>query len=294
MRLTHRHIEIFNAVMTVGSVTKAAELLCTSQPTVSRELARIEQLASFPLFERAKGRLKPTTSAYVLFEEIKRSYIGLEHIHSLIESMQQQRSGQLSIISLPDFAQSLLPSVCASFYKTSPDVAISISVQESPFLEQCLSSQQFDFGLIESDIAPPGTELYPLLTANQVCILPSGHPLLQKEIIDIGDFQDQAFISFSPTDPYRISFNEILLNTGVKYRQVIETPTAISVCNFVAKGVGIALINPITASEYLGKDLHMRPLAFSCPFSINAAIPKHRISNPFVELFVHELECYLA
>lgn len=290
MRLTHRHIEIFNAVMTAGSVTKAAELLCTSQPTVSRELARIEQLAGFPLFERTKGRLKPTSSAYVLYDEIKRSYIGLEHIYSLIEGMREQRSGQLSLITLPDFAQSILPNVCANFFQKFPDVQISISVQESPFLEQCLSSQQFDLGLTENDIAPPGTEIHPLLTANEVCILPADHPLLAKERIDIEDFQDQNFINFLSTDLYRIRFDEILLNSGVRYKQVIETPTAISVCNFVKKGLGIALINPISVLEYLGEDLYIRPLSFSCPFSVNIVIPKHRATNPLVAPFLRELD----
>ena len=37
-----RHIEVFRAIMTAGSVTNAAQLLHTSQPTISRELARLE------------------------------------------------------------------------------------------------------------------------------------------------------------------------------------------------------------------------------------------------------------
>lgn len=56
-----RHIEIFHAVMTTQNLTEAADLLKTSQPTVSRELSRLEQLLSFKLFDRIKGRLQPTT-----------------------------------------------------------------------------------------------------------------------------------------------------------------------------------------------------------------------------------------
>jgi DNA-binding transcriptional LysR family regulator len=48
--------------MTAGSVTKAAEMLFTSQPTVSRELARMEFIIGFALFERVHGRLRPTLS----------------------------------------------------------------------------------------------------------------------------------------------------------------------------------------------------------------------------------------
>ena len=46
-----RHIEIFHAVMTTGNLTEAARMLHTSQPTVSRELARFEKVLGLQLFE---------------------------------------------------------------------------------------------------------------------------------------------------------------------------------------------------------------------------------------------------
>lgn len=52
MKLSVRHIEVFRAIMAAGSVTGAARLLFTSQPTVSRELARLEQVTGLNLFER--------------------------------------------------------------------------------------------------------------------------------------------------------------------------------------------------------------------------------------------------
>ena len=80
MKLSHRQIDFFRAVMGTGHVTRAAELLHTSQPTVSRELARLEQVLGFALFERVKGRLKPTVRALALMEEVEQSYVGLERI----------------------------------------------------------------------------------------------------------------------------------------------------------------------------------------------------------------------
>ena len=80
MSVTLRHIEVFRAVMTSGSVTAAAAMLHTSQPTVSRELARFEYLTRMTLFERSKGRLRPTAQGLLLFEEVQRAYFGLERI----------------------------------------------------------------------------------------------------------------------------------------------------------------------------------------------------------------------
>ena len=77
MNITLRHIEVFRALMTAGSVTAAAQILFTSQPTVSRELARLESLLGIALFDRVRGRLQPNAQALALYEEVQRSYVGL-------------------------------------------------------------------------------------------------------------------------------------------------------------------------------------------------------------------------
>ncbi|MEX2742207.1 LysR family transcriptional regulator [Rhizobium mongolense] len=109
MSVTLRHIEVFHAVMTTGSVTGAADMLKTSQPTVSRELARFEYLIQIKLFERIRGRLRPTAHALQLFEEVQRAYFGLDRIVRTATSLRRFEQGQLSIVCLPVFSQSLLP-----------------------------------------------------------------------------------------------------------------------------------------------------------------------------------------
>lgn len=84
-----RHIEIFRAVMTTKNLTDAAQLLRTSQPTVSREISRLEKLLRFRLFDRIKGRLLPTAQGLRLFAEVERSYYGLERISNMAEIIRQ-------------------------------------------------------------------------------------------------------------------------------------------------------------------------------------------------------------
>ena len=59
MTFNLRHVEVFWAVMTTGSATAAARLLHTSQPTISRELGRFEQVTQLSLFKRTHGKLVP-------------------------------------------------------------------------------------------------------------------------------------------------------------------------------------------------------------------------------------------
>lgn len=178
-----RHIEIFHAVMTTGNLTEAARMLHTSQPTVSRELARFEKVLGLKLFERARGRLQPTVQGLRLFEEVQRSWYGLDRIVSAAESLREFRQGELSVVCLPVFSQSFLPLLLQPFLARYPEVSLQIVPQESPLLEEWLSAQRHDLGLTETLHTPAGTERTPLLTLNEVCVLPQNHPLAAKQVL---------------------------------------------------------------------------------------------------------------
>ena len=198
-----RHIEIFHAVMTAGSLTEAAHLLHTSQPTVSRELARFEKVIGLKLFERVRGRLHPTVQGLRLFEEVQRSWYGLDRIVSAAESLREFRQGELSIACLPVFSQSFLPQLLQPFLARYPDVSLNIVPQESPLLEEWLSAQRHDLGLTETLHTPAGTERTELLSLDEVCVLPPGHPLAVKKVLTPDDFHGENYISLSRTDSYR-------------------------------------------------------------------------------------------
>lgn len=187
-----RHIEIFHAVMTAGNLTEAARLLHTSQPTVSRELARFEKVLGLTLFERTRGRLHPTVQGLRLFEEVQRSWYGLDRIVSAAESLREFRQGELSIVCLPVFSQSLLPTLIQPFLARYPDVSLNIVPQESPLLEEWLSAQRHDLGLTETLHTPAGTERTELFSLDEVCVLPPGHPLAEKSVLTPQNFQGRT------------------------------------------------------------------------------------------------------
>lgn len=289
MRITHRHIEVFRSLMVSGSVTKAAALLFTSQPTVSRELANMEQRFGFALFDRSGGRLRPTLEALALYEEVKRTYIGLEGVASAIASLRNRHGGWLSILTLPVFSHTLLPGACRRAVDRHPGLTLSVDNQESPLLEEWLSSQRFDLGLTEVEAAPAGTILAPLLEEDAVCLLPDRHPLLKKRILALNDFEGHAFISFGANDPYRVQLDMAFAAAGVERRIVAETPSAVSLCSMVQQGLGIAIVNPLTALDFHGRNTQLRRLAEPFTYRVSVVRPQHRPLNPMADIFATAL-----
>ncbi|HGK4673287.1 TPA: LysR family transcriptional regulator [Kluyvera georgiana] len=289
-----RHIEIFHAIMTAGNLTEAARMLHTSQPTVSRELARFEQVLGLKLFERSRGRLHPTVQGLRLFEEVQRSWYGLDRIVSAAESLREFRQGELSIVCLPVFSQSFLPLLLQPFLARYPQVNIQIVPQESPLLEEWLSAQRHDLGLTETLHTPAGTERTPLLTLNEVCVLPQGHALAAKTVLTPADFQGENYISLSRTDSYRQLLDTLFNEHQVKRRMVVETHSAASICAMVRAGVGISVVNPLTALDYANSGVAIRRFSVDVPFTVSLIRPLHRPASALLDTFTAHLQAHLS
>ncbi|RON47943.1 LysR family transcriptional regulator [Pseudomonas frederiksbergensis] len=289
MKISLRQIEVFRSIMLAGSVTGAARLLFTSQPTVSRELARLELVSGLRLFDREGGRLLPTAQALMLLDEVERCYVGLERIDHYAQSIRNFEHGRLALTCLPLFSQTLLPKVCRRFYQAHAGISVSIVSQESPLLEESLVTQQHDLGLIEVHQVPRGTRGELLFSADLVCVLPPGHPLAAKTVLSLEDFHQIDFINLASLDIYRQTLDEHFRQAQVNRRTVIETGNAASVCAMVRQGLGVAIINPLTALAEAGRDLVIRSLNLSVPYRVMLIRPNHRPASVSVDAFCEVL-----
>ena len=145
-----------------------------------------------------------------------------------------------------------------------------------------MSAQRFDLGLCEQTTAPPGTRAEVLLTLDEVAVLPAGHALAHKLALDLADFAGEFFVSLSADDPYRRLIDARFAEAGVERTLRVETHSAAAVCAMVEQGLGIAIVNPVTALAACSERLVLRRLAFSIPFSVTALLPLYRPPLPEV------------
>lgn len=286
MNFSLRHVEVFWAVMTTGSATAAAALLHTSQPTISRELSRFETLTQLKLFKRAGARLVPTEQGLALFDEVQRSYKGLASIRHAAHVIGQFKQGQLAVTCQPAFSQALLPQICQAFRVKFPGIGVNITPQESPALEDSLTAQRYQLGLTESPLALPGTAIETVLTSDLVCVLPAGHPLAARQELGLRDFDGEDVVALAPNDPYRVQVDHLFDGLDVRRRTVVETHSAAAVCATVQLGVGIAILNPLTAIQFAGAGLHVRRLSHSIPYCVCVVRPLHRPESAGLAHFI--------
>lgn len=292
MPLTHRQVEVFRAVMHCGQVTRAAQWLHTSQPTLSRELARLEQVLGYALFERIRGRLHPTSRALALMETVQASYAGLERVAERARALAQEPHGRLQLACLPALAQSLLPQAVAAWLQTQSEAALAIEPLESPALESALGAQRYDLGLGEL-MAPQGCAGEVLFHANEVCVLPLGHRLASLPCVQPSDLADERFVSLGAGDPYRIRIDQMFEQAAVRRQLQVEAGSAAAVCALVGAGAGVALVNPLTALTLrktgVSGGLVLRPLTVDIAFQVTLSWPLGRPAHPLRDGLVQHL-----
>ncbi|WP_123501620.1 LysR family transcriptional regulator, partial [Pseudomonas frederiksbergensis] len=143
-----RQLEAFRAVILGQTVTRAAEMLHISQPAATRLIASLEEDIGFSLFDRVKGRLQPTAEAMTLYQEVRRSLLGVERIARTAQDIRTLKRGSLHIACAPAMGLSFVPRAIAAFMAEHDQVQISLVVHSSREVVDLVVGQRCDLGLI--------------------------------------------------------------------------------------------------------------------------------------------------
>ena len=143
-----------------------------------------------------------------------------------------------------------------------------------------MSEQRFDVGLSETSEAPVGVTLRPLLQVNEVAVLPREHTLCRKAVLQPQDFEGERFVSLAEGDPYRAAIDQMFAHAEVKRQTWLETASAVAVCAMVRQGLGVAIVNPLTALALAGPDLLVRALSVQIAFRVSLLLPDVAAPHP--------------
>ena len=134
--------------------------------------------------------------------------------------------------------------------------------------------------------APTGVELRALLQVNEVAVLPAGHRLCRRSMLQPQDFANERFVSLAEGDPYRQAIDAMFIVTDVQRATLLETTSAVAVCAMVQQGLGVAIVNPLTAAAMAGPALVIKPLAMAIPFNVGLLLPQVATPHPLRDALV--------
>ncbi|MFS8977212.1 LysR substrate-binding domain-containing protein [Cupriavidus necator] len=281
-----RQLEAFRAVMLCQTVTRAAEMLHISQPATTRLIADLEEGVGFTLFERMRGRLHPTAEAQALFEEVQRSLVGIDRIAQTALEIRDMRRGSLQIAAAPALALSFLPRAIAAFMQQHAQTQITLLAHSSRTVVNMVSEQRCDVGFAILSMNHPSTHGERLITTRMVCALPVGHRLCSQEVITPQDLAGESFVSHPRVLDSRLQIDALFASYGIERKLQVETQVSWSICAFVEAGLGVALIDPITALDYHGTGVCFRMFEPLLTTDFSVLFSAQRVPSILLKSFV--------
>ena len=274
-----RHIELFPAVLTTGSITGAAKLLNISQPAASKALQYAEDKLGLVLFSRVRGRLQATSQALLLRDRIEKIIQEVHDLERLTKNMNQPGNCPLRVTCTPTLALTLLASATALLRKTFPDVVAELSTQHSAAMCESLTLRDTDIGLTLQDTGHQNLRQRVLCRGQVMVIAPPGWwPEAElAQPLPIGALANQPMIGITVRDALGSMLQSHLAKVDPPPRIAVSVQTYQLAHSLVAKGEGLALVDPFTARCGGKNSVQMRPLE---PHLDVVLYAMHRPDNP--------------
>lgn len=275
--MNFRQLEIFRAVISGGSASRASELLDISQPAISRSIADLESSLGFQLFNRVRGRLVITPEGQLFAEEVANAFLAMDRLKASSLKIRDFGSGHIRIASLAAMGSTLVPRAIKLFQEEHKDVAVTLHIDSSPNVKELVAKGQFDIGLAADEVDLSGIDHQRFASFKAVCVLPREHPLTSQKAIRPEFLHREPFIALAAGDRTREDLDVIFRKHEAVPSVVIETPNSATVCALALEGIGVGIANPIAADGFSERGLEVRP------FTPDVYFKSHLLFRPDVQ-----------
>lgn len=273
-----RQIEAFRAVVTMGSMSKAAALLGISQPAISRLISDFQDAVGFKLFARRRYHTEPTPDGKLLFEKVNKIFIGFDELKEEITDIRNAQSGKIEFSATSSYATGILPRLIAEYKGKFPNTSISLHINSHEDVIAWVASGRADLGFVIQPVAHTAVQVDEFLTGPARCIMPETHQLAKKKSLAAKELVDQAFVSFPRGTPLRFEIDQLFNRLGVERVLQVEATSHQAVCALVASGLGVALVNPFAPIEGYGNNMVSLPISPSVEMGLKLLINPQTVS----------------
>ena len=294
MTVNQRRVEAFHAVMLSGSITSAAEKLGISQPAVSRLISDFEHEIGMKLFSRAGGNLSPTEDARSLLDDVEFFFRGLDGVYQAAQDIKAMRKGVLRLGVMPNLALDVVPDIVSSFLGSNPKIKLTLDVLAAPNIVNGVAARHFDIGFAQIPESRPDIERLGSYRLQCVCVVPVNHDLARLPLITPKDLKDENIVALSRHTLVAHNIRQAFLSANVSPNITLESQPSFAACALVGKGVGVAIVDALTASHFGSEVLISVPFEPKTTFDFHLVranySSKSRVADEFFQHTISVLE----
>jgi len=244
--LSTRHLRAIVALARSGKFVAAAADLGISQPSLSRIIQQAESELGAVLFVRATRRVSQTAAGREFVPVAERMLGELMQQSQAIRDLDGRLRGQLIVASLMSIAHRVVPAALVAFRRRHPRVFIQVREGIASGVLEDVRGGLADFGI---GAVPEGhREIVVQSIVEEPCclVLPRRHKLNKRTSVRLVDLVDEPMVSMPPDSGLRRVLDALAQAHGIALNYGIITSQFTSLFDFVAQGLGVAIV-PLSA-----------------------------------------------
>lgn len=294
--MTIQQLEYFIEAARTLSFTKTAEIFFISQSAVTQQIKNLEDELGVLLFQRKNNRITLTPAGQLFAKESKSLLAKTRDVITKVQAVHNGLSGTINIGYLKCMEMNKFPASIQSFHTKYPSIKINLYRGGLYDLHDMLIDGKLDIIInIEDDnLRYPGADSMELRKHGYSVIVPMGHPLAQKSLVEQEDLRNEQLIvhnmhreDSAKMDPIPRKFlKDELLGNVVSTENDVE-----NIMIMVAAGMGIAVLPNFDVGKIQG-NIMLRAIPLNTDGYMATICEYHMTnnSNPLISLFTEEMK----
>lgn len=295
---------VFYYVAQCHSFTKAAEMLYSNQPNVTRTIKNLEQALGCTLFFRSSRSVQLTPEGEALFSHIAPAIQQIQAGEEAVLLQSSMQSGTIRIGASEIALHHVLLPVLEEFRQQYPGIHLRIFNSNSPQAISALKDGLVDFSLVTPPVERPGnfvqTNLY---TFREVPICGSGYAGIVEHTLKLEELIAYPLVSLCRGSSTRQLYENWFQTHGISFSPDIETATADQILPIVRANLGIGFVPEHTAAEaaadgrvqilHLAEPLPERSIRLMKRRDIPLSLAAEKLESMLLEHTFHEKEALI-
>lgn len=269
-----RDLQIFLAVAASGSITKAADVLGRSQPSVTRTVQDLEAELGFELLHRVGRRVQLSEEGVAFEEEARRLLMSFTELAARAKMIAAGKGRILQVATTAAIGNGLIPAALAELeelpYETHVGHFLSSTVAQE------VRSGRAEIGFSSLPLDTPGLDVLRLYSAPVVVALPEGDALAEFDVVPLSAFAGRRVTTLLNPLRFQSHITRTLAARGIETGPVVRTNTAYSALLIATKMGAPAIIDSLTAYGLSPPGVIIRPIDITVPFYWGVLVAQKR------------------
>jgi DNA-binding transcriptional LysR family regulator len=289
--VTLRQIRYFIAVAETGKIAAASTMVGISPSVITGAIAELEQLSGVTLFDRHPRGLQPTYEGLRFLSHARNILSAIQGASAAIVRPDSELYGTVTLAATITVMSYFLAPLVAKFQRVFPNIAVSITEAPREKIEAGLISGEYDVAImLSSNLANKDHLLIQALVHSKRRLwLPSGHALLQNEVVTLTDVSSLPYIQLL-IDDAEASTAEYWERHGLAPQIVIRTESVEAIRGLIANRHGVTILSDMMYRPWSleGDRIEVCDLAADIPMLTTGVVwPRDRTPSPSVRAFIN-------